>query len=78
MNNGVPVIGPENPRRQQKAVFLPHAREGVCQALEIPLFQLCPARQQFHRHKDKSVEQKRPVQTRHGDNLRARATARKA
>jgi hypothetical protein len=42
-----------------------------------PLFQPCPAWQQFHRHKDKSVEQKRPAQARHGDNLRARATARK-
>jgi hypothetical protein len=75
MNNGVPVIGQEDPRRQQKAVFRPHAGEGVRQTLEITLFQSCPAWQQIHRHKDRSVEQKGPAQTRHGDYLRARPRA---
>lgn len=75
MNYGVPVVGQGNPRRQQKAVFRPHAGKGVRQTLEIALFQPGPAWQQIHRHKDKSVEQKGPAQTRHGDKLRARPRA---
>jgi hypothetical protein len=78
MKNGVPVIGQEDPRRQQKAMLLWHACEGARQALEIALFQPRPAWQQFHRYKDESFVEKRPAQTRHGDNLRARPTACKA
>jgi hypothetical protein len=43
MKDGVPVIGQEDPRRQQKAALHSHTCEGARQALEIALFQPRPA-----------------------------------